>query len=116
MKLHRQIIFQKITSLFLLALILFINAVKLFHTHPQVPQKQEITKTFFAVRNAQQNLAANDRCAICEFNFIKDADLTVMPVIEIPVREINTALSSKLPVFLSFHHFAISGRAPPSVA
>jgi hypothetical protein len=113
--LHRHTIIQKITSSLLIALILFINAVKLFHTHPQSSQKLHVTRSFFAGINDHQQVSTNDRCAICAFNFVKDADITPLPVLALPTQQFNLIVSFKLPAFQSIHHSTNSGRAPPSL-
>jgi hypothetical protein len=113
--LHRHTIIQKITSSLLIALILFINAVKLFHTHPQSSQKLQVRRSFFAGISDHQQLSINDRCAICAFNFIKDADVSPLPVIPLPAKQYSAVVSFKLPVLHSVNHSTNSGRAPPSL-
>jgi len=92
---------------------LLINAVKLFHTHPQSLQKLQLTKSFFACIGDHQKVSTNEQCAVCAFNFIKDAEVSQLPIIAIPELQINIVDSPKLPVLHSINHSTISGRAPP---
>ena len=114
-KWHRHTTIQKITSSFFFALILFINAVKIFHTHPQSFQKHHVARYFSTGIDDHQKLSTDDHCAICAFNFIKDADLIPISVLVILEQQYSGVVSFKLPAIPSIHYTAISDRAPPSL-
>lgn len=63
---------QKCCASFLLAVLVFINAVKAFHTHdfPYSAQTEKSNKN-------STNVSTAFYCAICDFQFAKDSDTEV---------------------------------------
>jgi hypothetical protein len=101
-----------------MALMIFINAVKLFHTH------HESAKAFFssgasylAVKShfPPVQVSQDNHCPICDFNLMKDADMGHSVIVFFARMSSKALFTSQLPQ--SFHHFAIPGkdRAPPSL-
>jgi hypothetical protein len=70
------------TALMLMALMLYINAIKLFHTHPG---SYSPVYSFHAVHahalpsispdNTVRHIVHGNHCAICDFQLAKDADV-----------------------------------------
>lgn len=64
MKLYHYIVFKRITALFLLGLIVFTYAVKVFHTHAHDS----------GAHNTPNEATFKSVCAICDYHFVKDAE------------------------------------------
>lgn len=100
---------QKLSAAFLLLVLVFINAVKTFHTH---------TFSYAAQREkSNQNktvLHESYYCAICEFQFAKDGDAEVAIIdIAAPSRFITSFYNYLLPQLSSFS-ITSSVRGPPA--
>ena len=115
-KFEKQTVVKKSTAVFLMLLMLFINAVKLFHSHPPVTapvasSKKISSHTFgdFQLRGASQN----EHCAICDFKFAKDADVVETLMVLVPLLRTDVTGTPKLPVYISALPSISSGRAPP---
>ena len=100
----------------LMLLMLFINAVKLFHTHRPVTAPVASSKNIsshssgvFQLRYASQN----EHCAICDFKLVKDADVVETLMALVPLLHTDVTGTPKLPVYISALQSISSGRAPP---
>jgi hypothetical protein len=96
-----------------MTLMIFINAIQLFHTHADVNRSRSVVAA--KLKFPHQDISQSNRCPICEFNLVKDADLTHADI-PLFVRASRTILFNS-PITLSLHQFAIlsKGRAPPSL-
>lgn len=81
---------KKSSALFLLAVLVFINAVKTFHTHDfsYLVQTEKSTKNATAVK-------AVFFCAICDFQIAKDSDAEVATL----------EILSHVKIVNSYYHF-----------
>ena len=107
---------NKITAILLMALMLFINAVKLFHTHPALTESAVFAKKVSSHHSGDilpQRDIQNDHCAICDFQLTKDAEVPTTTVALIPLFHQDTFCIPKLLSFISAFHSTSSGRAPP---
>ena len=100
----------------LMLLMLFINAVKLFHTHPPVTAPAVSSKNIsshsaedFQLRGTSQN----EHCAICEFTLAKDAEVVETLMVLVPWFHTDLIGTPQLPVYISALQSISSGRAPP---
>lgn len=100
---------QKISASFLLAVMMFITAVKTFHTHDlSAYVKAEKSNT------NPSSVKAVFSCAICDFQFAKDSDAQVLVLnIVAPVRYIDNCYGYTISTLLSFSVIS-SVRGPPS--
>ncbi|HEY2725767.1 MAG TPA: hypothetical protein VGI61_01225 [Parafilimonas sp.] len=100
---------KKLSALFLLSVLVFINAVKTFHTHnfSYLIQAEQANKNATAVK-------ANFFCAICDFQFAKDSDAEVALInISAPIHFIISYYNYTLPQLYNFS-VTSSVRGPPS--
>jgi hypothetical protein len=107
---------KKTNSVLLIALMLFINAVKLLHTHPGTPKNTSFDKVSFSsipCNIGKQQIKENDYCSICDFQLVRDADVSQITII-IPVHlQVAVVNVAHLPSCLLTFPIACSGRAPP---
>ena len=106
----------------LMALMLYITAIKLFHTHPGGYSSQVVHVTHVAALSSipphsqGQHIMHGNHCAICDFQLAKDADVATLSIDVAPIRQIDvlsiTCLSAGLPAF----PVTTPGRAPPATA
>lgn len=101
---------QKISATFLLAMMMFITAVKTFHTHDlSAYEKAEKSNT------NPISLKAIFSCAICDFQFAKDSDVQVVAIdIVAPVYHVTNIYGYTVPSLFSFSVIS-SVRGPPSL-
>lgn len=115
-KSHGHIVMRKATALFFIGLMLFINAIKLFHTHPDLTRYTSLNKTKISHHSGDINshgITQNDHCAICDFRLTKDAEATETFIASIPLL-INEAVTADiLPTYITAFHSTSPGRAPP---
>jgi hypothetical protein len=114
---YKHTLIKKLSALLLIGVMLFINAIKVFHSH-----KNDLNDSTFNSKAPCLQVKSNiysshyskdSRCPICDFDLMKDADavhLTItlfIPLCGAPL------YNCALPNFL--HNFSISttGRAPP---
>jgi hypothetical protein len=116
-KLHWHLLFRKITALMLMALMLYINAIKLFHTHPGGYSFNVVcahVSPSVSPEKPGQHIVRGNHCAICDFQLTRDANVAAACIDIIPIRQVDvyraTALQAHLPVF----DITSSGRAPPA--
>jgi hypothetical protein len=115
-KFDRHTITKKTSSVLLIALMLFINAVKLLHTHPGIPRNASFDKVSFLsipINIGKQQIKQNDYCSICDFQLVRDADVSHITIVipaHLQVAIVNVA---HLPSCLLTFPIACSGRAPP---
>jgi hypothetical protein len=108
---------KKISAFLLLTLMLFINLVKVFHTHPVVEKSvagREHAAVILSFGLSRLEALRDDHCPICDFKLAKDADATVFHLS-------STRLSSSACLHLEGNladlprfYATCSGRAPPS--
>lgn len=99
---------QKLSTTFLLVVLVFINAVKSFHTHnfSYLLQTEKSTNNSAAVKAAFS-------CAICDFQIAKDTDVEVASIhIDAPTHYIITFYSYRIPSLSKFI-ITSSVRGPP---
>ena len=102
---------QQVGATFLLLLFVFINAVKIFHTHnfPYAAQTEKSNKNTAVVHE-------NYFCAICEFQLAKDSDTEVAAIsISTPLRFIVSFYNYTLSELSNFS-ITSSVRGPPVIA
>jgi hypothetical protein len=86
-----------------MALMIFISAVKLFHSH------HDSDNSYFSLHQVSQD----KHCPICDFNLMKDADMAHSDIHDSIRESVNAVFAS--PLQQSLHQFSIpgKGRAPP---
>jgi len=100
---------QKITATLLLAVLVFINAVKTFHTHEYSYSAQQENSSKHAT-----TCKAYFFCAICDFQIAKDSDAAVATLnISTPVQIIGNYYNYLSDNIVSFSVLS-SVRGPPS--
>jgi hypothetical protein len=99
-----------------MALMVFINGVKLFHSHHDLdnsPSRSYISSFKVNSSFSLQKVSKDKHCPICDFNLMKDADMAHS---DIPffIRVSGNAVFT-IPLPQSLHQFSIpsKGRAPP---
>jgi hypothetical protein len=110
---------RKTSSVFLIALMLFINAVKLFHMHPGILRDAGLTKTHSVSQSPSQDfqqIKQNDRCAICDFQLARDADPAQIIIAIAPLSQAASCHAEPLHESLDSFYASRSGRGPPSLA
>ena len=101
---------QQLSAAFLLLVLVFINAVKNFHTHnfSYSAQTEKLIKNVPAVHE-------NFFCAICDFQIAKDSDAEVATInISAPSKFVVSFYNYTLPELSNFS-VASSVRGPPVV-
>jgi hypothetical protein len=113
----RKISIKKPSALVFVALMIFINGVKLFHSHhDSYNSSSRSSISSFAVNScfSLQQVSKDKHCPICDFNLMKDADMTHIGI-PIFIRISGSAVfTSPLPQSLHQFSFPIKGRAPPA--
>ena len=107
------------TSLMLMALMLYINAIKLFHTHPGGYSFDAVrTHVFTPVTpdNHGQHIVQGNQCAICDFQLVKDADIAAVSIEMTPMRQVDVYRAAYLHTWLPVFPVSTPGRAPPATA
>jgi hypothetical protein len=109
------------TALMLMALMLYINAIKLFHTHPG---SYSPVYSFHAVHahalspispgNPGQHIVLANHCAICDFQLARDADVAAVAIDMTPIRQVDVYRATCLHAYLPHFYITTSGRAPPA--
>ena len=66
LKLTQNILLKKTAALLLVAILLCVNAVKVFHTHDNCKLSKQATSS--------ANISVSHHCQICDFHFLQDAD------------------------------------------
>jgi hypothetical protein len=109
------------TALMLMALMLYINAIKLFHTHPG---SYSPVYSFHAVHahalpsispdNTVRHIVHGNHCAICDFQLAKDADVAAAGIDIAPIRKIDAFSVSCVNTYIPAFPGSTSGRAPPA--
>ena len=116
MKYCRKIAIKKPPALLFMALMMFINGVKLFHSHHDsynFTSGSSISSYADNYNFSLDRLSKDNRCPICDFNLMKDAD-QAHSNIPIFIRiSGNAVFAGLLPE--SLHQFSITGKdqAPP---
>ena len=101
-----------------MALMMFINVVKLFHSHHDSDNSSSrFSISSFAVNYglSLHQVTKDKHCPICDFNLMKDADLAHSDIPIFIRISGNAVFTSLLPE--SLHQFSIPGkdRAPPVI-
>jgi hypothetical protein len=107
------------TSLMLMALMLYINAIKIFHTHPGGYSFNAVRSHAFtpvSSDNQGQHIVHGNQCAICDFQLTKDADVAAADINMTPVRQVDEYRAVCLNAWLPVFPISTSGRAPPAMA
>lgn len=102
---------QQLSAAFLLLILVFINAVKTFHTHnfSYSAQTEKSNKNAPVVHE-------NYFCAICDFQIAKDSDAEVATInIAAPLQFIESFYNYSLPQLYNFS-VTSSVRGPPVIA
>jgi hypothetical protein len=112
------ILIRKIFTIFLIGIMLLINAIQLFHTHPIDPAPKtifnntKVTPTSPLIRIPGRT--KSDHCPICDFRLTQDTETTAFFIVHSSAS--NAVLLRTAP--LQFHNLPFystsSGRAPPS--
>jgi hypothetical protein len=105
----------------LMGLMLYINAIKIFHTHPggysfNAVRTHALTPVSPDNHNQGQHVAHGNRCAICDFQLTKDADVAAAGADMNPVRQVDVYRAACLHAWLPVIPVSTSGRAPPVTA
>lgn len=101
---------QKLSAAFLLLVLVFINAVKTFHTHnfSYSAQTEKSNKNTTVIHE-------NYFCAICDFQIAKDSDAEVSTIyLAVPLQFIESFFNYTLSELSNFS-FTSSVRGPPVV-
>jgi len=107
------------TALMLMALMLYINAIKLFHTHPggySFNTVHAYALTSVSPDNQGQHIVHGNHCAICDFQLVKDADVTAVSIDMTPMRQVDVYRATRLYAWLPVFPVSTPGRAPPATA
>jgi hypothetical protein len=112
----RKISIKKPSALLFMAMMVFINGVKLFHSHHDLDNSSSRSSIISLVVNSDFSLhqvSQDKHCPICDFNLMKDADMAHSDI-PLFVRVSGNAVFS-YPLPHSLHQFSIpgKGRAPP---
>ncbi|HLX91825.1 MAG TPA: hypothetical protein VKR32_09090 [Puia sp.] len=102
----------------LIALMVFINAIKLLHSHSTTPEHYRFDQVQFSSARADiktDHVKLNDRCRICEFQLIRDADLTEIGFVPTLFFQFAALRSAELPTLLAAFHNTTCGRSPPAL-
>jgi hypothetical protein len=105
------------TALMLMALMLYINAIKLFHTHPGGYSFNAFhAHTFSSVSpdSQGQHIVRGTHCAICDFQLVKDADVVAVGLDIPPIRQVDVYRATCLHAYLPVFYISTPGRAPPA--
>ena len=98
---------KKISAAFLLCLFLFIHIEKACHHHKQ---NSDTTRSGTVVRDGAGT------CEICDFQAARDADLPIILMTSVPVKEVTAPLVVLSTHFISATIPDITGRGPPTQA
>jgi hypothetical protein len=113
----RHILIRKATSLFFITLMLFINAIKLFHSHPVNLQNISLINSGHKLHKSgeirSQNISQDDHCAICDFRLSKDAEPANSFSASTPPQSTIAIFAYILPLRTPAFHLTGQGRAPP---
>jgi hypothetical protein len=115
-KYFRKISVKKPSALLFMAMMIFINGIKLFHTHHDSDNSSSRSSTSSFTSNSCFSLhqvTQDKHCPICEFNLMKDADMAHSDIPFFIRVTGNAVFTNQLPQ--SLHQFSIlsKGRAPP---
>jgi hypothetical protein len=120
-KLHWHLLFRKMTALMLMGLMLYINAIKLFHTHPgsyspvySFHTVQAHAQSSISPGNQGPHIVHANHCAICNFQLARDADVAVVAIDMTPIRQVDVYRATRLHAYLPHFYIITSGRAPPA--
>jgi hypothetical protein len=116
-KFHWHLLFRKVTALMLVALMLYINAIKIFHTHPGGYSFNVVHVHAFSSVSPDhqgQHIARGNHCAICDFQLTRDADVAALGLHIIPIRQFDVYSATCLDAYLPIFYITTSGRAPPA--
>ncbi len=98
---------------------LFINVVKLFHSHPVTADPVAFAKAVSSHHSgdiAPHRINQNDHCAICDFKLAKDAETSDTYISSIPIFSEAPVTEAKLPACIPVSLSISFGRAPPALA
>jgi hypothetical protein len=116
-KFYRHDITKKAYSVLLIALMLFINGVKLFHTHAASAQYTSFDKATSSTLSDAAGVIQfkqDDHCIICNFQLVRDAYVSELNIVVSPLQQATLVYAAHLPAFLAAFHILSSGRAPPT--
>lgn len=106
MYLFRHILFRKIIAGFLLCILSFIYAEKIFHTHEKNLRVKQYAGISLFVKN--------NTCAICDFQVAGNAEIPSQLTIEVPVI-FGIGQATSAPDFYQCTVLSsITGRGPPA--
>lgn len=112
----RHIVTKKITASAFIVLLLFMHAVKVFHTHHQTANyNAAYAHALKSPFDAAQKAIITSRCLICDFCFLRDVDVTNYHIaIQQPAFAAITN-SEHLTFIVCSAHLAVTGRGPPAI-
>ena len=107
---------RKITAMFFIGLMLFVNAVQFFHSHPSSFRYSLNAKSHSSLKPGFEmpTFAQNDHCPICDFRSTKDAEPSKIFSDLTPFSGSTINFIKLLPLDVSTIHSISPGRAPPA--
>lgn len=116
MKYFRKISIKEPSALLFMALMMFINGVKLFHSHHDFDNSASRSSISYFTGNSHFSLhqvTQDKHCPICDFNLMKNADKAHSDVPLFFRLSENIVFTSPLTQSLPQVSFPSKGRAPP---
>ena len=101
-----------------MALMLYINAIKLFHTHPGRYSFNIVcayAPPSVSSDNQGQHIVRGNHCAICDFQLTRDADVAAVDIDIDPIRQADIYRAISLHAYLPAFEITSPGRAPPTM-
>jgi hypothetical protein len=99
-----------------MALMMFISVVKLFHSHhdsDNLSSRSSINSFTFNSHFSLHQVSKDKHCPICDFNFMKDAEIAHSDTPFFIRVSDNAVFASQLPQSLQQFSITGKGRAPP---
>jgi hypothetical protein len=98
-----------------MALMLFINAVKLFHSHHELTNASQHTIAGYLIEKSSPpiKISQDNRCPICDFNLMKDGNIAHADINFFTRTSDKVAFASPLPSYLYRFSISCKDRAPP---
>jgi hypothetical protein len=107
---------KKPSALLILALMIFINAVKLFHSHHELANASQHTVAGYLIDKFTAHpikISQDNRCPICDFNLMKDGNIARADINFFTRTSDKASFVSPLPSYLYRFSIAAKDRAPP---
>jgi hypothetical protein len=112
----RHISIKKPSALLFMALMIFINAVKLFHSHHELTNASQHTVAGYLGDKSTSppiKVSRDNRCPICDFSLMKDGNIAYADIIFFIRTSDKAAFASPLPSYLFRFSISSKDRAPP---